>query len=142
MAPFLRMGEGGRGVRGIFKPLLSVGTLFSGTLVVALSPQLLPRRENLGVVCFGVGRAGGWRAVGGDGRERLVVRGWFSRSCAKDGWQNGGISFYYASSLGTGLSIRSEELAYRSPKNGTRSMERRKKSSSRSLIIDRTNDNV
>lgn len=43
MAPFLRMGEGGRGVRGIFKPLLSVGTLFSGTLVVALSPQLLPR---------------------------------------------------------------------------------------------------
>lgn len=53
MAPFLRTGEGGRGVRGIFKPLLSVGTLFSGTLVVALSPQLLPRRENLGVVCFG-----------------------------------------------------------------------------------------
>lgn len=32
MAPFLRTGEGGRGVRGIFKPLLSVGTLFSGTL--------------------------------------------------------------------------------------------------------------
>jgi len=56
------MGEGGRGVRGIFKPLLSVGTLFSGTLVVALSPQLLSRRENLGVVCFDEGRAGGGRS--------------------------------------------------------------------------------
>lgn len=61
MAPFLRTGEGGRGAtrRGIFKPLLSVGTLFSGALVVALSRSFYPGEKTPGVVCFGRTAQGG-----------------------------------------------------------------------------------
>ncbi|CAL1686983.1 unnamed protein product [Lasius platythorax] len=73
MAPFLRMGEGGRGVRGIFKPLLSVGTLFSGALVVALSPQLLPpvRKPEGGLFRqYGKGRPSGAVGRAGETEEK------------------------------------------------------------------------
>lgn len=73
IAPFLRMGEGGRGGRGIFKPLLSVGTLFSGALVVALSPQLLPpaRKPKGGLFRqYGKGRASGAVGSAGETEEK------------------------------------------------------------------------
>ena len=68
----------------------------------------------------------------GEGKEKLVERGWVRQPCAKDGWQNGGISFYYAWSLG--FPLRFEELAYRSSKK--RDIRRRNESLPGSLIVD------
>lgn len=141
MAPFLRTDEGEGAEHGAFlspyfrqeNPLLRYSR--RSPFSVAFTPARKPR----GWFVSAVRRRAGGRA--GETEEKdLQSGGWVSRSCAKDGWQNGGISFYYASSLGTGLSIRSEELPYRSPKNGTPWHGKEKEFPSRSLIVDTKND--
>lgn len=112
-ASLLVTSEEGRGGAFLSPYFRQEPFVLSRALLVAFTPGKSFWRS--GVVCFG------WvydeRKRYGEGKEKLAGRGWVRRPCAKDGWQNGGISFYYAWS--PGFPLRFEELPYRSSRNGT-----------------------